>query len=178
MLALTTPFCVGEFLYKKGRGDLFSFRDGTIYDSLSFLRNNFESLQAASSMARAILNSHFPQSYTSRLYLLFISYLKQMQSFEKKENLVSSFLLKILLHEGLLHLSSFCNVCKEKAPSYLFRGESQCFLHQEKGSVAFSEEEWKILKLLTYSRSFQLLKEADLTGELKTKISSVFQELS
>ena len=60
LLALTTPFCVGEFLYKKGRGDLFSFRDGTIYDSLSFLRNNFESLQAASSMARAILKFPFP----------------------------------------------------------------------------------------------------------------------
>jgi DNA repair protein RecO (recombination protein O) len=178
LLALTSPFCLGEFLFKRGRGELFSFQDGTLLDSLSFLRNDFASIASASRMGKAILDSHLPQSLASQLYPLFLSYLRQLPAFDKKENLVSSFFLKMLLHEGLLHLSSSCNVCKEKAASYLFRGESLCSLHQEKGAFSFSKEDWKIVEVLAYSRSYQILKTVELSEELQTKISSIFQELS
>ncbi len=177
LMTLTTPFCLGEFLYKKGRGELFSFRDGTVLDSHSFLRTDLASCMAAASMARALLNSHFPQGHISSLYLLFVSYLKQLPSFEKKENLVCSFCMKILLHEGVVHFSPLCNVCKEKTSTYLFRGESLCETHQEKGSIAVCASEWKTLETLTYCRSFQLLKECRITEELQAKIASFFQEL-
>jgi DNA repair protein RecO len=178
LLALTTPFSLGEFLYKKGRGELFLFQDGTLIDSHSFLRKDLDSCMSASFMAKALLDFHFPQSHSAKLYSLFLSYLNQIPFFERKENLSFSFFMKILLFEGLLHLSSSCNVCKEKKPLYLFRGESLCSQHQEKGSFVFSENEWKILEILTYSRSFQFLKEIVLEETLKTKISKMFQELN
>jgi DNA repair protein RecO (recombination protein O) len=178
LFALSTPFASGEFLYRKGKSELFFFLDGTLLDNRCFLREDLSNCKAASSMAKALLEFHFPQSHVTKVYPLFISYLNQIPLFEKKETLVFSFLMKILLHEGILHLSSLCNVCKKQPASYLLSGESLCSLHKEQGALAFSAEEWKNLEILTYSRSFRLLKEINFSESLETKIAALFQQFS
>ncbi|HSX25924.1 MAG TPA: DNA repair protein RecO [Chlamydiales bacterium] len=148
MSALTTPFCIAEWVYRKTTKEIHPFIDGTLLDPLLELRQNYATLISAGAMAQDLLRSQFPAKKDPALYQLFCAYLKKLPHFSKPEILAASFRLKLLLHEGLLSL--------------------------QHPSPHFTDEEWKITTLLAYSRQFSLLQEIEQAPT--TKIDYLFKE--
>lgn len=155
LLALTTLFCRAEFLYRRGKSDLFRFVDGTILNEHPSLRSRLSSLQAAAELSRAILHSQFPGKASPALYALFSLYLAQIPEFETPGALIASFMLKLLRHEGVLSLSAECTL-----PAL----------------QRFSPSEWKVLEILAHSRQFAALKTLCVDLDLLEKVRVLFSE--
>lgn len=102
LLAATTPFCIADFCFLKGRSSLFRLQDAAIKKNLLILRSNLAHLQAAAEMTKAVYHSQLPEKDAPALYALLKAYLLHLPDFMKTEALLSSFYLKILVHEGLL----------------------------------------------------------------------------
>lgn len=175
LLNLTTPFCEGEFLFKRGRSDLLSFLDGSVLDSHLELRKRLSSLETAGSLAQMILSSQLDGKFSYDLYQLFRFYLKQIPSFESPTSLAASFQLKLLAHEGLLALSSQCNRCNDKPAEFLSKGESLCNAHPLEEGFHFSREEWILLMQLHSAKHFSTLRTLSLSSHFHQKIDVFFK---
>jgi DNA repair protein RecO len=173
--ALTTPFCVAEFVLRKGRSDLRFFLDGTVLDSHISLREKLPSLQAAGNLAQVILSSQLQGKSSYDLYALFRCYLKQIPSFESPASLVASFQLKLLGYEGLLALSSSCNRCPSKRAEFLSKGESLCAAHPLEEGFSFSQEEWPLLQQLYHAKQYSALRSLTMPAHMPQKIAIFFK---
>ena len=148
-IAITTPFCQAEFLFTKGKSDLFKFQDGTILDDHHYLRQNLSHLQAAAEMLKIILKSQLPGKPAPKLYALLLAYLRQLPHFKDVTPLLTSFHLKLLMHEGLLSW---------ERPN-LF-------------PVPLTQLEWDLLKRLALTRSFKEIEGICITSELSLKLKN------
>jgi len=133
--ALTTPFCIAEWVYRKSQKEIHALKEATLLDSLLELRQSYALLTAAGAMVQDLLRSQFPGRSAQSLYDLFCAYLKKLPAFAKPEILAASFRLKLLLHEGLL--------ATEQEPT-------------------FTVEEWEQASLLAFSRQFSAIQEAKI----------------
>jgi DNA repair protein RecO (recombination protein O) len=115
LLSLTTPFCHGEYHYRRGHSELLRFHDGTILDDHFNLRQSLNSLQTAGALANAVLTSQMPGKPSPALFLLYKSYHKQVPVFSDGGALLSSFYLKLLKYEGLLTITPQCTACDAPA---------------------------------------------------------------
>jgi DNA repair protein RecO len=174
LLALTTPFCEAEFVFRRSRSDLLLFLDGTVIDNHLLLRGRLSSLETAGSLAHAILSSQLEGKSSADLYQLFRFYLKQIPSFESPASLLASFQLKLLSYEGLLALSSQCNRCL-KASVFLSKGECLCAAHPLEDGFEFSPEEWPLLLQLEQAKQFSALRALTLDAPLCQKIDVFFK---
>lgn len=104
LFTLTSPFCVGEFIFKRGREELFLFQDGSIIDEHLDLRGDLKFINSAYAICISILDTQLYHKKSKLLYLLLKAYLRQIPLFKNPNALVSSFYLKLLFHEGLLNL--------------------------------------------------------------------------
>jgi DNA repair protein RecO (recombination protein O) len=167
LLTLTTLFCEGEFLFKRGRSELYSFVDGGVIDAHLPLRAQLPFLQTAGALAKTILSSH-------DLYQLFHCYLKTIPSFATPAALLASFQLKLLSHEGLLCLTPLCNQCHDQPSRHLSAGESLCSAHAGVYSLAFSQEEWSELLALSNATRLSLLRTLSPSPALLQKVDFFF----
>ncbi|SRR5581483_3103252 len=174
LLTLTTPFCNAEYHFRKGRGELLSFHDGTLLDDHLTLRHSLKSLQLAGSLASAILASQMPGKPAPALYLLYKAYHKQASHFKDSDTLLASFYLKLLKYEGLLTISSHCVECENPSPLRIYNGESFCSHHASPGSLIFSPLEWELLLQLDNSLQFSALSGLTLPSSLSQKIGTLF----
>jgi DNA repair protein RecO (recombination protein O) len=134
--ALATPLCCGEFLYNMGKTDLYLFQDGHIINDHFALRGSFTLLSAAGSMAASLIHSQLPGKPSPELYTLFLAYLKCLPLLANSKNLVASFILKLLTHEGILSWESY-----------------------EVFPLPIKKEDWCYLKQITLCRSFNQIAE-------------------
>ncbi len=171
---LTDPFLIGEWIYEKGKNDLYRLIDGTVTDSLSHLRIEFSFLQAAGEIAQDLLKTQYPEKKGKDLYRLVTVYLKKLKNPLFPTTLLASFRLKLLLHDGLLAFERKCNQCDKKA-SLIERGESLCEEHVSLDSVAFSPAEWEILETLLTVRQFQQIEKTEVSEVLGRKIKNLFE---
>lgn len=174
LLTLTTLFCEGEFLFKKGRSELYSFVDGSVLDAHLPLRKKLLFLQTAGALAKIILSSQFNGKASHGLYQLFRCYLKQIPSFTTPSSLLASFQLKLLSHEGLLSLTPLCNQCQEHPSRHLSAGESLCREHAGEDSVTFSSEEWSELFALFSATRLSTLRPLTPSATLLQKVDFFF----
>ncbi len=149
LLSLTTPFCHGEYLFRRGRTELFNFVDGSVLDDHFSLRQSLASLNTAGALANAILTSQLPGKSSPHLFSLYKSYHKQVVHFEDSNTLLSSFYLKLLHHEGLLSPS--------EVPPH------------------FSSHEWQLVLSLGSAQQFSSLRTLTLTPQLPQKINALFK---
>jgi DNA repair protein RecO (recombination protein O) len=166
---LTTPFCHAEFIYTKGRGDLFRFQDGSLIDPHLKLRQGLRHLNAAGELTNLIYTSQLPGAPSPVLYSLFLSFFKQIPSFEDPTALILSFRLKMLKVEGRLALTSHCSHCS-KAALILQKGESLCPAHAPSHLHRFSPDHWEILHKLAHARNFDELRFCLTDKILKEKL--------
>jgi DNA repair protein RecO (recombination protein O) len=173
LLSLTTSFCIGEFLYRKTKNDLWIFHEGSVLQELGFIRENLSHLQTACSMAKAILSSQLPHKKSPALYELFKRFLCHIPILENSESLQISFLLKLLKHDGLLSLKKNCSLCQKNA-LFLQKGESLCEQHKQTFSTPFSEAEYSLLFSLQKIQLFSELKTLPTIDGLAKKMERVF----
>lgn len=147
------PFCIAEWVYKKGQKEIHTLTDGTLIDGLLELRNHYATLCAAGAMAKDLLTTQFPGKKAPALYTLFNAYLKKLPVVSKPDVLAASFRLKLLQHEGLLTIEQNCS-CGSPA-CQLSEGESSC--RKCKPGLLFTFEEWEQLYQLAHLRQFSLL---------------------
>lgn len=173
--ALTNPFILAEWVYKKGKEEIHLLKDATLLNDFSDLRQNYETLSAAGHIAQDLLRSQLPAKKGGDLYALALAYLKKLAAFSHPEILAASFRLKLLLHEGLLSLQKECIQCGAPA-THLSQGESFCRHHAIHSQLAFTSEEWEFLQIFTYARQFSLLQTLSLSSALQKKIGDLFEE--
>ncbi len=174
LLALTTPFSHGEYIFRQNRSDLFRFWDGTVFNDHLDLRQHLKSLQAAGALANAILTSQMMGKPAPALFALYKSYHKQICSFEDPAPLLASFYLKLLKHEGLLSLSPHCARCEKNAAQALDSGESFCSQHAAQDSIVFSSSEWNILFALHGVQQFSTLRNLTFPFLFLKKVQALF----
>ncbi len=177
LLSLSTPFSQIEILYSKGKSDLFRFVDGSVLEENMRLREQYAYLQAAGSLAQAVLRSQMPGKPSPALYLLFRSFLKQIPTFANLSLLVPSFQLKLLRHEGLLSLTPECAHCQDHPARFLLKGESVCEHHYTPEAHPFTPTEWNMLLTLDQAQSFSSLNLPQFTPPLADKISTLFHSV-
>lgn len=175
LLSLTTPFSQAEFHFVRGKSDLFYFRDGSLIDEHLLLRSQWHHLDAGSKLLKALLRTQLPGKAAPALYQLSLTYLKQIPFFPHPAPLISSFFLKLLAHEGHLHIGQNCLICQAPA-SHLHRGETLCKTHVVHPSYYFNEDQWKILFILQNARSFSMIKDLPQDSLLMDQIAAYFDE--
>lgn len=175
--SLASPFCTGEWVYKKGLGEIYTLKEASLIDPLLDLRKSFNSISAAGLMAQDILKSQLPEQPAESLYDLLYTYLKKLSEFTHPEVLAMSFRLKLLLHEGLLSLKTQCSQCLERA-LHLSKGESFCINHSLFTGLTFTQTEWDQLYQLAFASKFSLLNEQKIKHSLIEKISSLSNTLN
>ncbi len=174
LLALSTPFCHGDYHYTIGRSSLYRFTDGSVIQTHCHLRDDLSYLETAGAIAHALLVSQLPGKPAPALFQLALTYLKQIPLAQNQQALKASFLLKLLKHEGLLSTWPHCSQC-ERPIAFLEGGEGFCALHG-RGGAPLSDEEWQTLQALAEARSFQKLSEISLAEKLEKKIAVCFEQ--
>ncbi|MCB1107906.1 MAG: DNA repair protein RecO [Chlamydiia bacterium] len=172
LVNLTTPFCHGEFVIKKGKSDLYLFLDGTILNLHLPLRRSYRHLEVGGKMVQAILKTQLPGKNAPALCQMFLTFLKKLPDTCFPEGLWATFQLKLLKHEGLLAITPNCLLCTAPA-SQILNGESRCM---ECGSgLPFSKEDWKMLHALFKTRSLAPLLSVELPSSLLNGIDTCFR---
>ena len=59
-LALISPFCIAEWVYQKRQRDIFTLTEYSLLDALLGLRQSYEALSTAGSMAQDLLQTQLP----------------------------------------------------------------------------------------------------------------------
>jgi DNA repair protein RecO (recombination protein O) len=167
-LTALAPFCIAEWVYKKGQKEIHTLTDGTLLDGLLELRKDYATLCAAGAMAKDLLTTQFPGKKAPALYALLCAYMKKIPLSPKPDIFAASFRLKLLQHEGLLSLEQLC-ACGAPARQ-LSEGESHCT--KCKPGLLFTSDEWEQLHQLAYVRQFSALP----TGAPFKKIDVLFEE--
>lgn len=137
-----TPFAIAEFVYRKTQKEIHTLLDSTLIDPLLDLRQSYTILTAAGSIAQDLLRTQLPSKPAP--YTLACAYLKKLPL--NPPILVTSFRLKLLLHEGLL---------SEPDP-------------------AFSPTEWEQIAPLAFARTFSEMQE--IKNAPIEKVRALFEE--
>jgi len=173
----TGPFIEAEFIYTKGKSEIFKCQEISVLNYNLNLRNRYENLQAAASMATAITQFQYPLKPAPLLYKLFASYLKAIDTFLHPDILALSFCLKLLRHEGVFDIASQCHICqKELSEVHLQEDNTFCKEHAQKESIHFTSIEIKTIYELAFSRSLDHLKTISHQKLFSDKIQMFLQQ--
>lgn len=174
------PFSRIEIILTKGKGDLYYYKDGTLIENyytrcLPELANHY--LHGAAGIAKALLLSQLAGKAAPKLFLLLDAYLKNLATSGASQSLISSFQLKLLVHDGLLSTETCCSECSKELPSLRIAacGGFYCQEHAPANSFSLSEAESKMLLLLTTSRSLAEITAQDLQANFSSKVSHLFE---
>lgn len=173
----TSPLTLAEFVFYPGKGDISFCREVTPINHYLFLRENYSVLDASSEMLNSIYRSQWGEKNTHQLYALLLVYLKHIKEAVNPYTVSSSFLLKTMRHEGLLHLSDTCHVCLKALDSWhLFQGDTFCSQHSPPQAIQLTVDEALMLTTLATSRSLKEILTANVEASLRGKIQLLFQE--
>lgn len=173
----TGPFIQAEFIYSKGKSEIFSCQEVSVLNYNLSLRNRYLNLQAAAAMANAIIQSQCALKPAPLLYKLFTTYLNAIDSFPQPDTLALSFGLKLLRHEGIFDIASHCQVCQQELSEVHLLGDyAFCKSHAPKEAIALTSLEVKTIYELAFSRSLDQLKEICCEKSPSNKIQMFLQQ--
>ena len=170
--ALTSPLTCAEFLYSLGRKDLHRFHEGSIIDQNIRLRERYETVMAAEKMVRALLDSQWIGKPAPHLFHLFFLFIQHLPSFKDPTSLATTFFIKLLAHEGVLH------ICEENSSNGIYRyaGERYSSKEAPSGAIPFSEAEEALLIQLATCRSLAQLMELHCAIPFQEKIETLVHQ--
>jgi len=99
---LTTPFLLGEWVYRKGQKEIQQLTDAGLLDDLSALKTNYSHLAIAGLIAQDLLRTQFPGKAAHEPFALALACLRKLPQFCEPATLLAAFRLKLLFLEGLL----------------------------------------------------------------------------
>jgi DNA repair protein RecO (recombination protein O) len=176
-ILLTTPLCIAEFCYKRNASDLHFLKEGSIMSSHLNYNTSYARLEAAFALLKTLLISQLPAKPAPLLYQLSKLYLALLPHVQNPQNLSSSFMLKVLRHEGLLSLEGICSSCTEHLAQAAHDGELYCTHCMPPSSLFFEQEEWKALQVLLFSKEIKTIDALETTTSLHQKICQLLKEL-
>lgn len=172
----TQPLAEAEFVYLKGRSEIYTCQETTIISHHMSLRSSYNRLTAAFNIAKALLHSQDALAPAPQLYQLLTSYLRQLGKTDNPKALVASFQLKLLRHDGLFQPMTHCSICQNPLTDYfLDAGECFCSDHRPPYAMAINHCEAAVIEALALSRSFSAIAAQTLTVDLEAKIDSLFK---
>jgi len=165
---LLDTFTVGDYFYTQKKSSLYRFEEGSILHQNLQLRENWDAFEAAICLVKALLVSQMPGKAAPKLYTLFRLFLEQLTC--SPAILRATFFVKILKHEGILHLSD------PSALSETYRFGGEVFHENTPSSIAFSVEEEAFLFILSETTSLTKLSSLDLPKTFEEKIALLFDQ--
>jgi len=175
---LTAPLSRAEFIYTRGKGELYACREISMLNQHLNLRQTLALLEAALDLLQTVYRSQVAHKAAPDLYKLLVAYLEKMMLVPDPQVLASSYRLKVLRHDGFLHLGEKCSSCQAPLPvRFCSQGESFCRQHAPPGSLEFSAAEATTLELLAYAPTLSHLTAGQVSPELARKIRQLFEDL-
>ena len=172
------PLSEAEFLFRVGKSDLYALQEISILNLHLNLRESLSLLQSACALLQAVQRTQIQGNPSPALYQLISRYLKQFANSKNPDVLISSFLLKLLTHEGLLHLEDHCSVCaKPLLDRVIIGGESFCKAHAPTPTLTISQVEANLLHFLSNSRSFNEIEQVQISQATHHQIHVLFESL-
>lgn len=171
----SAPLTRGEFIYHIRNSDLFPCSEISVLSHYQGIRKNLETLETACEMIKVVHQTQQPGKPAPQLYTLFTTYLETLSSAPHPHALASSFLLKLLRHDGHLGPLNLCSTCQHPLTTlFLNEGESFCQKHASTNSVFFDEHELLLLQILLYSRTLSEISNLTLSGTTHQKIKEIY----
>ena len=164
----------GEYCYSLTKGSLKKIKDASLISTQLNYERSFEHMEAASLLLYAVSRSQMEEKPSPLLYALLNFYLEKLSKQTDPYLFTSSFMLKLLLHEGLFEPSLVCSRCNKCLPLFFQNGESVCKNCAASNSICFSEEESKMIYVLTYSKQMAQLSGLIASKEFHLKIKGLF----
>jgi len=147
-----------EFVYTKGKGDLYLCQEVTSLNTHPHLRANLPVLEASFDLLKGILRTQMPQRAAHPLYQLLQTTLERIHTLPDPWSAALSLRLKILRYEGVFHPTPFCSQCDNPLQEqYLHQGESFCRAHAPHRALEFSPDECALLDHLAHARHWSEL---------------------
>lgn len=173
------PLTKVELIYRERSGDIFSAYEMTPIDYFPHLRKELHTLQAAAELLEIIQTSQWLGKSAPRLYSLLCFYLNKISFITDPNTLTSSFKLKLLVHDGLLHLPFLCSLCGEPLhnEAYGIDSDMRCTSHHLAHQSVWSKDELALLAQLTFSESYKAMAQIHVPDSLKKKIDTLFANL-
>jgi DNA repair protein RecO len=175
--AICRPGCVADWLLRKGRGEMWSFADAETLYYPDALFGQWEQLHDVLSMFRAVCDSQWQGKPIPALYALTLTFMRQMEV-SYHPALLPTFLLKLLVHDGLFPLPHACQVCDGNSSIWGWSEQTQgllCSRHADPASdVKIRSEQLEQWETMAALRSFEAIREQSLEAsqlELLQKIA-------
>ncbi len=170
------PLTKVEVAYKEKNGEIFSCFGLNCIDSFRDLRQQFSFLEVGCELLQGILDSQLAGKEAPLIYALLLSYLKKIPLISNPSILSASFELKLLKHDGLLHVPFSCTECGERLEEGYIHGiEKGCTLHRPPGSQFWEAFELNALYQLAETQSFLQLSQIEVSPFFREKISRFFR---
>lgn len=176
--ALKEPLTHIDLVFREKRGDFHLFLEGKLLNSFMPIRSSYPHLMASFELVRMLLKTLLPSQPCPEVFLLLKKYFLQFQNFKDPQVLVSSFYLKLLLFEGLLHIKTACARCQQKSEKlYIQNKDYFCSRCASKRDLFFTLIEMQSVFQLVKTRSFEAYKALEIPQELSIKIKRLYSVL-
>lgn len=176
--ALVTPLTRGDFLLASGKNSLFRLKDGVITHPYLSFRESAPRLQVACAMARALLATQYPLKPAPALYQLLTRYFDQLAHSSSPKQLLSSYYLKLIKHEGLLATEATCGECGQEGERiYWSQHGTFCKEHALHESRSLQKEEWLLIQKMAKARNFKEIEEIESAPSIERKVEDFFHSL-
>ncbi|MEM1283505.1 MAG: DNA repair protein RecO [Chlamydiota bacterium] len=173
-----SPLTHAEFVFENPEKALPICREISPISHNLDLRKDIDRLNDACKMASVLHATLMPGKGVPLLFDLFKCYLDQLTKSEGSPPIVSSFILKLLRHEGVFTLPLHCMECQEQLDAFsacdcgFF-----CSRHAPDKTLSFSGEEQQILYLLMYSRQLSSIVEAPVNELFVRKVEALYKKI-
>ncbi len=169
-----------ECLYRdRGGSTLLQLKEWTLLDPYLILREELGTLERASFLGQKLLQSQLPLKPAPALYNLLLLYLAYAPLAINSATFTTSFLIKLLKHDGLLALPERCMECEAPLQAAaLIRGEAFCQAHAPSWSPLFSQDEMRDLRTLAGARSMREVLDVRMEDSFRLKVERLFGELT
>ena len=165
-----------EFVYEKGKNDLYLCQEVASVNAHPHLRDNLSVLEASFDLLKSIAASQAPNRPAEPLYQFLKMTLERIHLLPDPWSAPLSMRLKILREEGVFHPSSHCTSCATPLPyQYIYHGESYCRSHAPPLATELSEEEYQLLIHLTEARRWSDFA-VSIPSYFALKIQQIFQD--
>lgn len=173
------PITLSEIIYESKQNQLKILKDSSLIRSYQEIKTNYDNIMTAGQLVSAILNSQWFEKPAPLLYSLLINLLENIPLFKNKKLILSTFLLKIMKHDGILDITDTCSTCQTPLVTNFFRykGTVLCPNHNRDKAIFFTKNEQLFLQTLANCRKIKDLIDLDqFEINLLKKIYQLFEQ--
>lgn len=174
----SSPLTHAEFLFENPDYTMPTCREITPISYHLGLRKNIQQLTDACKMASALYDTLLPNKESPLLFALLNCYLCHMTSSPNSSNLLASFLLKLLKHEGIFTLPLRCGECEQNLEEFYVSYDGfYCESHVSDRSLYFNCSEQQMLTTLLHARQLIEVDSLPTNSNFLTKVDSLHKKL-